>query len=108
MIFIDYKHEACNGEGCPECDWSGTVGECLPKGKLPPEIQTMLDCLPFAGDMQDARRPHRITLREVSQKTGIGAARLSEIEHAHVEPTAEEKNKIHEALHNTWPAYDPA
>lgn len=98
MIFVDYIHQSCDGEGCEECNGTGLVGECLSSNQLPPEIKQLLGCLPFAMDMQDARIPHRITLRKLSEKTGIGAARLSEIEHAHVSPTEDEKIKIQEAL----------
>lgn len=103
MIFLDYIHEACNGEGCEECHGSGMVGEIISSSEAPVVAKQRLDLLPFALDMQAARREPRITLRELSTATGIQASRLSEIEHAQLEPTVKEKIRIFKELAASWP-----
>ena len=102
MIFLDYKHEACDGEGCEACNWNGLVGECVSGSEAAPEIKQILACLPFTGDMQTAKRESRMTLRELSSATGIPPSRLSEIEHAHTEPSEQEKSAIRNALGMSW------
>lgn len=103
MIFVDYIHTACDGEGCAECNGTGMVGKCITVDQAPPKIRTLLECLPFAEQMQDARRPHRIGLRKLAQLTGMTPSRMSEIEQAHTTPTDDEKTVIREALAETWP-----
>lgn len=107
VVFIDYTCEACVGEGCEVCGGHGIIGKCIPASELLPALKTLLHCLPFAEDMQIARRERRritlrerrrITLRELSGLTGILPSRLSEIENARAEPTEGEQHSIRSAL----------
>lgn len=94
MTFADLRHEACNGEGCVECDGSGVVGAYLDELRPFLKEKELPHCIPFATDMKAARLKSRILLYELFKATGIYPSRLSQIERAVTEPTEAEQTTI--------------
>lgn len=87
MAFVDFACPACNGRGCPTCQGMGMAGACVEMSDIPlPEPS------PWASDLRAWRVARGLTCREMSAMSGLGAARLSELENGLREPTDGEKS----------------
>ena len=81
-----------------------TILNWLKKHKIPIRKATKWDHKPttFGDTIHYFQRQYRIDTRQLAQRTGIDAARLSQITRQTVIPTERERNKICEVLQFAW------
>ena len=94
MIFIDRQCSACNGNGCEQCQGTGTVGSCEEPGQsVPTPIPTE-----FGDGLRAWRLEHGKTFHELGAETDIPPSVLSEIEIGRREPTPEQRRVLEEIM----------